>query len=169
MAKETGAAAVDFEFGEPEAEVRTGRGSWKDDAEKAVAPLDALIHGFHAQHGGNGDGYSRSVTRFNYPAIPEPKREDVKIGTGEGEVKAEDAEAAYQKLHAQRVSRIVQRINQRADDLGVKVHARSIRGKLHLVVGEKPKVERKRKADGETPENAEAARDNQSAATAAAE
>lgn len=132
-----------FEFGEPEAEVRTGRGSWKDDAETAVAPIDALIQGFTKAFSGNGVGYSRSVTRFEYPAITpfEP--------TGDA---AED-----EKGRRLRNSRIASRINERAADLNVEVHARMIRGVLHMVVGPKPVVTRKRKNGEDSAATAAAA------------
>ena len=120
-------------FGEPEAEVRLGRDKWTDD-EKAVKPLDDLIALFHKSFAKQDAGYKRSVAEFDYSAaMPVPKREDG--------VSDED----YEKVLTRRVSRIAERLNERAAATGTAVHARVIRGKLHMVTGPKPVITRARK------------------------
>jgi hypothetical protein len=134
--------ATDIEFGEPEVEVRLGRESWASD-QTAVEPIDALVSAFHKSFGKEKAGYRRSVTKFLYPAIDVPKLSDVPEGGSEDERKAELA-----KLVNRRTSRIAERVNARAAETKTAVHARVIRGVLHMVVGTKPVIERKRKANG---------------------
>lgn len=119
-------------FGEPEAEVRLGRDKWSDD-EAAVKPLDDLIALFAKSYAKQDPGYKRSVAEFDYPALPVPER-------AEG---ASDED--HEKVLTRRVSRIAERVNTRAEATGAKVHARVIRGKLHMVTGPKPVITRARK------------------------
>lgn len=138
-------------FGEPEVEIRLGRDKWTAD-EAAVKPLDELLSLFVKNFGKEKDGYRRSVQSFVYKALPEPKRDEFKIGTGEGEYEnADAAEAAFVTAGNRRTSRIAERLNERAAENKVAVHARVIRGTLHLVTGTKPVITRNRKpAEDET-------------------
>jgi len=120
-------ATNDFDFGEPDVQVRAGRASWMDD-EKQVKPVDALIDAFHAAFGKNGTGYARKVTKGLEKITATLPKSDSK----------QDATV-----------RIAGRINQRAAAREVEVHARSMRGTLNLVIGPKPVVHRKKRTSSE--------------------
>jgi len=112
-------------FGEPVAQVRSGRASWQDEA-SAVEPIDRLIDAYSDAYGGNGDGYNRSVSNFTYAPF-----------AGDTDSKTPVA------------VRIASRVNQRAEARQVPVHARSIRGVLHLVTGVRVvKPRKKRNGNG---------------------
>lgn len=153
MATKTAEQAA-FEWGEPQAEVRTGRGSWKDEA-SAVEPIDKLVQAFHGAFPDAPEGYSRSIVKgFEYPALELPAAADLAADATAEQVAAANAE--HEKALTKRQSRIAARVNERAAALEVPVHARLIRGQLHMVKGTKPVVTRNRSG-------------KDSAATAAAE
>lgn len=126
-----------FEFGEPAEDTRNRSDSWTAD-EAATKPIDEMVAAFAKAFAKNGDGYKRSVVKFDYPALELPPQGDATV---------ED----YTKLVNRRTSRIAERINLRTVATATNVHARVIRGVLHLVVGVKPKIERKRKPAENSP------------------
>jgi hypothetical protein len=107
-------------WGEPET-VAGGRQGWQTDAAE-VAPIDTLMADFLAAFATKGDGYTRKVEGFTYKPFE-----------GKGANKVPFA------------VRVADRVNKRAADEKVAVHARSINSHLHLVVGVKPIVTRTRK------------------------
>jgi hypothetical protein len=115
-------------WGEPET-VAGGRQGWQTDAAE-VAPIDTLMADFLAAFATKGDGYTRKVEGFSYKPFE-----------GKGANKIPFA------------VRVAERVNKRAADEKVAVHARSINSHLHLVVGTKPVVTRNRKA-AESPAEA---------------
>lgn len=129
-------------FGEPEAEVRLGRDKWTD-SEDAVKPLDDLLALFAKSFAKQDAGYKRSVSEFDYSkAMPEVPAADAKNEDGSAVYASADD---HTKAVTRRVSRIAERLNERAEATGTKAHARVIRGKLHLVTGPKPVITRNRK------------------------